>query len=108
MVKVRSALAAWGLVLSLFFGPADALIGGVQDSTSAIGGGHRSEGAVRSDTTNSSGVFTATLLPAGAYTVQVNSPGFGKATVGGIEVRVSSHGSERRTTSPTSHASIRG
>ena len=106
MVKVRSAVAAWGLVLSLFFvftgarvhaqgGPTGALTGSVQDSTGAIVAGAEvkvvntaTRATVRSDTTNSSGVFTVTLLPAGAYTVQVNSPGFGGATVGGIEVRV--------------------
>ena len=51
----------------------------------------------RTTKTDSSGTFTAPLLPAGTYTVTVNSPGFGEAKFTDIAVRVT------ETTKMTAH-----
>lgn len=43
---------------------------------------------VRTETTDSSGLFTLALLPAGTYTIQVTATGFADAKAPGIAVRV--------------------
>src|SRR5258708_22694971 len=43
---------------------------------------------IRTETTDSSGLFTLTLLPAGTYTIQVSATGFADAKASGIVVRV--------------------
>ena len=43
---------------------------------------------VRQVTSDSSGLFTATLLPVGTYTVEVSTPGFPVTRFPGVEVRI--------------------
>src|ERR1700756_3672197 len=43
---------------------------------------------VRQVTSDSSGLFTATLLPVGTYTVEVSAPGFPVTRFPGVEVRI--------------------
>jgi hypothetical protein len=43
---------------------------------------------LRTEITNASGSFTATLLPTGTYTLRVSAPGFATAGVNDIQVRV--------------------
>ncbi|HET9994891.1 MAG TPA: carboxypeptidase regulatory-like domain-containing protein [Candidatus Acidoferrum sp.] len=44
--------------------------------------------ALRSEVTDSSGVFTMTLLPAGNYTIQITAAGFADTKATGVAVRV--------------------
>jgi hypothetical protein len=91
------------LLLSLWFvslaiaqgGPTGAITGTVQDPTSLVlaGAGVKiisdaTGQAVRQFTTDSSGAFTATLLPVGSYTVEVSAAGFATTKFSGIVVRI--------------------
>src|SRR5580704_12242324 len=77
-------------------GGATGAISGVVVDTSggSIGGADvqvieaRTESIVRKLPSSSEGIFVATLLPPGNYTVVVNKSGFGEAKATGIEVRV--------------------
>jgi Carboxypeptidase regulatory-like domain len=76
-------------------GPSGALSGTLEDSSHAVIANAQVEivsaatgERVRLLSTNSSGLFTATLLPVGTYTVQVSASGFAKATVHDVAVRV--------------------
>src|SRR5208282_4455858 len=91
------------LLLSLFFGSlafaqggATGAIGGVvQDQSGAVVANAKvsikSEATgevLRQTTTDSSGLFTARLLPVGTYTVEVNATGFPITRFPGVEVRI--------------------
>jgi hypothetical protein len=76
-------------------GATGAISGTVQDSSGAGLPNAKVEivsvatGALlRTETTNASGLFTAPLLPTGAYTLRVGATGFSTATVNDIVVRV--------------------
>jgi Carboxypeptidase regulatory-like domain len=91
------------LLLSLFFaslafaqgGATGAISGVVQDQSGAVVAGAKvsvkSEATgevLRQITTDSSGLFTATLLPVGDYTVEVNAAGFPVTRFPGVPVRI--------------------
>jgi hypothetical protein len=83
------------MVLRAQGGATGALSGAVQDSSGAVISGaevsvvNTATGeVVRTATTSSSGLFTVPLLPAGTYSVQVESRGFAKTTLQGVTVRV--------------------
>jgi hypothetical protein len=95
--------AFWFLLLSLFpvgqafaqGGAAGAITGTVQDPTGAFVANaevrivNQDTGEVTRNTkTDSSGSFTANILPVGTYTVIVTSPGFGEGKFLGIVVRI--------------------
>src|SRR6202521_155383 len=76
-------------------GATGAISGVVQDASEAVIAGARvmvkSEATgevVRQATTESSGLFTATLLPVGTYTVEVNAAGFPVTRFPGVVVRI--------------------
>ncbi|MFZ0637756.1 MAG: carboxypeptidase-like regulatory domain-containing protein [Candidatus Acidiferrales bacterium] len=76
-------------------GATGAISGTVQDATGGvIANAHvkiineATKDAVRELTSDSSGLFTASLLPVGSYTVEVSAPGFASTRFGGVEVRV--------------------
>jgi hypothetical protein len=76
-------------------GATGAISGVAQDASGAVIAGAqvsvKSEGTgevVRQLTTDSSGLFTATLLPVGTYAVEVNAPGFPVTRFPGVEVRI--------------------
>jgi Carboxypeptidase regulatory-like domain len=91
------------LLLSLFFaalafaqgGATGAITGVVQDPTASVLAGAKvnivneaTGQTIRQFTTNSSGAFTAPLLPVGAYTVEVSAAGFATTKFPGIQVRI--------------------
>jgi len=91
------------LLLPLFFasfafaqgGATGAIAGVVQDQSGAVVAGAKvaikSEATgevLRQLTTDSSGLFTATLLPVGVYTVEVNAAGFPLTRFPGVVVRI--------------------
>ena len=93
------AIAAWLAVFSpqVFAqgGATGAITGTVQDTSGAYVANadvkliNQDTGVVtRTTKTDANGSFTATLLPVGAYTVQVNSAGFQEAKFPNIVVRV--------------------
>jgi len=106
MTDVRVPRAAWIVAWALLCllapncahaqgGATGALSGTVEDSTGAVIGGatvkvvNAATGeTLRSETTDSSGLFTVALLPAGTYSLQVSSPGFAETTVRSVLVRV--------------------
>ena len=76
-------------------GATGAITGTVQDPTASVlaGAGVKiisdsTGGAVRQLTTDSSGAFTATLLPVGSYSVEVSAAGFATTKFSGIVVRI--------------------
>jgi carboxypeptidase family protein len=76
-------------------GATGAITGTVQDASGSVITGAKvsvtSEATgqtVRQLTTDSSGVFTAGLLPVGSYAVEVSAPGFTTTKFPGIEVRI--------------------
>ena len=76
-------------------GATGAITGTVQDATeSAIAGANvkiisdATGQPVRQVTTDTSGAFTATLLPVGTYTIEVSAAGFATTKFSGIGVRV--------------------
>jgi hypothetical protein len=76
-------------------GPSGALSGTLEDSSHAVVANAEVDiisaatgESVRTLFTNAAGLFTATLLPVGMYTVQVSLSGFAKTTVRNVEVRV--------------------
>jgi iron complex outermembrane receptor protein len=76
-------------------GATGAITGTVQDPTASVLGGagvkiisDATGGAVRQLTTDSSGAFTATLLPVGSYSVEVRAAGFATTKFSGIVVRL--------------------
>jgi len=101
MNSLQKMLAA-GLFLAVFTGlmfaqgGATGAIGGVvQDASGAVIANAKvnikSEATgelLRQLTTDSSGLFTATLLPVGTYSVEVTAPGFPVTTFPGVVVRI--------------------
>jgi hypothetical protein len=76
-------------------GATGAIGGAVQDASGAVIANAKvsieSEATgevLRQVTTDASGLFTATLLPVGTYTVEVNAPGFPDTKFPGIVVRI--------------------
>jgi len=76
-------------------GATGAISGTVQDTSGAVipnakvGLVSASRGElIRTESTNSSGLFTFNLLPAGTYTVQVNAPSFAQTLLLDVAVRV--------------------
>ena len=66
----------------------------VQDSTGAVVQGaavtitHTGTGLVRQGQTKDEGVFRATFLPIGGYTVSAEAAGFKKKVISGLDLRV--------------------
>ncbi|MGB9403001.1 MAG: carboxypeptidase-like regulatory domain-containing protein [Candidatus Acidiferrales bacterium] len=105
MTSVRKLLGL-GVFFAVFFalftalafaqgGATGAISGTVQDATGGvIANAHvkiineATKDTVRELTSDSSGLFTASLLPVGSYTVEVSAPGFAATRFGGVEVRV--------------------
>src|SRR5258708_14638690 len=101
MFYVRKSLAI-GLLITCFSGlvfaqggATGAITGTVQDASQAVVSGAEvdvvNEATGRTErhlTTDSSGVFTATLLPVGTYTVRVSASGFGTTKFPGIVVNI--------------------
>jgi hypothetical protein len=95
-LPVLLLLSPWLVSLAIAQGGATgAITGTVQDPTASVltGAGVKiisdATGlAVRQFTTDSSGAFTATLLPVGSYTVEVSVAGFATTKFSGIEVRI--------------------
>src|SRR6266446_6750285 len=76
-------------------GATGAISGVVQDASEAVIAGAKvmvkneaTGEVVRQATTESSGLFTATLLPVGTYTVEVNATGFPVTRFPGVVVRI--------------------
>jgi hypothetical protein len=76
-------------------GPTGAIVGTVMDSSGGVMPGasvkiiNQNTGVVeRTIVTGDTGSFAATLLPVGTYRVEVSNPGFTKAVVSGVAVRV--------------------
>lgn len=76
-------------------GATGAISGAVQDKNGGAVAGAKvtlvdenTKETIRTETTDSSGLFTLTLLPAGTYTIQVSATGFADAKASGIVVRV--------------------
>jgi hypothetical protein len=76
-------------------GATGAISGVVQDASEAVIAGAKvtvkneaTGDVVRQATTESSGLFTATLLPVGTYTVEVNAAGFPVTRFPGVVVRI--------------------
>src|SRR5580700_3688491 len=96
--KVALAVALLlGLVelVSAQGGATGAIIGTVQDASGAVLANARVDIAsestgqtVRQLTTDSTGAFTAPLLPVGSYSVEVSAAGFAKTRFPGIAVRI--------------------
>ncbi len=101
MKKINSLMAI-GVFAFLFTtaafgqgGATGAISGSVQDASGGSIAGARvvitSEATgqvIREVTTDSTGLFSATLLPAGFYTVEASATGFAATKFSGIEVRV--------------------
>jgi hypothetical protein len=94
-VSVSLLMALLAVQIFAQGGPSGAISGRVEESSHAVVANAQVEiimaatgERVRTLTTNASGLFTATLLPVGAYAVEVSLPGFAKATVSNVEVRV--------------------
>jgi hypothetical protein len=96
--KIRYFLASililsWGSLAFAQGGATGAISGTVQDASGAVVSGAKvsvtSEATsqlVRALTTDASGIFTASLLPVGKYTVEVSASGFATTKFPGIEV----------------------
>jgi len=76
-------------------GATGAISGTVQDSSGAVVAGAQvrvtseaTSALVRELTTDASGIFTASLLPVGSYTVEVSAPGFTTTKFPGIVVAI--------------------
>ncbi len=96
MVPFLAVSLAVPLQLLAQGGATGALVGEVQDATGAVIVGAQVQllntttgETVRTESTNSTGLFTFTLLPASTYTVKISSPGFAATVVKNVEVRVS-------------------
>jgi Carboxypeptidase regulatory-like domain len=91
------------LLLPLFFaslafaqgGATGAIAGVVQDQSGAVVANAKvsvkseaTDAVLRQVTTDSSGLFTATLLPVGTYTLEVNAAGFPVTRFPGLVVRI--------------------
>ena len=101
MFSIRNLLAVGvfivclrGLVLAQG-GATGAITGTVQDASGAVVSGAKVDivreatGQVeRHLTTDSSGAFTANLLPVGSYTVEVNASGFATTKFSGVVVNI--------------------
>ena len=98
MSKVRYFFAlililSWGSLAFAQGGATGAISGTVQDASGAVVSGAKvsvtSEATsqlVRELTTDASGIFTASLLPVGKYTVEVSAPGFATTKFPGVTV----------------------
>ena len=96
MVPFLAVSLAVPLQLLAQGGATGALVGEVQDATGAVIVGAQVQllntttgETVRTESTNSTGLFTFTLLPASTYTAKISSPGFAATVVKNVEVRVS-------------------
>ena len=76
-------------------GATGAITGTVQDASGAVISGGKvnvvneaTGQMLRQVTTDASGTFTATLLPVGAYSLEVSAPGFATSKISGIVVRI--------------------
>ena len=74
-------------------GATGAISGTVQDQSSAIVPNAQVQitgaaGTVRSVQTDTTGSFTAPLLPVGTYTITITAPGFAETRIAAVEVRV--------------------
>ena len=76
-------------------GATGAITGTVQDASGAVIAGAKvnvvneaTGQALRQVTTDSSGTFTATLLPVGNYSLEVSAPGFATSKISAIVVRI--------------------
>jgi hypothetical protein len=101
MFSIRKTMAV-GVLIACFTGWAlaqggatGAITGTVQDATGAVVSGAKVDivseatGQVeRHLTTNSSGIFTATLLPVASYTVEVSASGFATTKFPGVLVNI--------------------
>ncbi len=98
-IRVLAILLLLSLTLSSIAfaqgGATGAISGSVQDSSGAVIAGAQvtitSEATgenLRQTTTDSSGAFTATLLPVGTYSVEVNVKGFPDTKFPGVVVRI--------------------
>lgn len=101
-MSLRRKLVASSLFMAVFTGmmfaqggATGAIAGVVQDGSGAVVANARvsvqSEATgevLRQLTTDSSGLFTATLLPVGAYTVEINATGFPDTKFPGVVVRI--------------------
>ena len=113
MIVLISLLSSMSGLAFAQGGATGAIRGAVEDASGAVVPGAQveitSEAAhevVRNLTTDRSGVFTAPLLPAGSYSVQVSAAGFATTAFSSVRVRVTeitlvttilqvAHGSER-------------
>jgi hypothetical protein len=113
MIVLISLLSSMSGLAFAQGGATGAIRGAVEDASGAVVPGAQveitSEAAhevVRNLTTDRSGVFTAPLLPAGPYSVQVSAAGFATTAFSSVRVRVTeitlvttilqvAHGSER-------------
>ncbi len=96
--KIAAAAALFILLAQMAFaqgGATGAISGTVQDPSSGVLAGARvdvtSEATgqiVRQLTTDTSGFFTAPLLPVGNYALEVSAPGFAKTKFPGVVVRI--------------------
>jgi hypothetical protein len=97
-VRYLSALIlilSWGSLTFAQGGATGAISGTVQDASAAVVSGAKvtvtSEATgqrVRELTTDESGIFTASLLPVGNYTVEVSAAGFATSKITGIAVAI--------------------
>ncbi len=102
MSSVRMRLLALALcfacVTGILFaqgGATGAISGVVQDTSGAVIAGAKvnikndaTGELLRQATTDSSGLFSATLLPVGTYTIEISAHGFPDTTVPGVVVRI--------------------
>jgi hypothetical protein len=105
MLNLRKPVAAGLVILSLALclaghlfaqgGATGAISGTVQDASGASLAGAKvdvvsdaTSQSVRQLTTDSSGLFTATLLPVGTYTIEVSAAGFGTTKFSAITVNI--------------------
>jgi hypothetical protein len=86
-------ILSWSSAAFAQGGATGAISGTVQDASGAVVSGAKvkvtSEATaqlVRELTTDASGIFTASLLPVGSYTVEVSAPGFATTKFSGITV----------------------
>jgi Carboxypeptidase regulatory-like domain len=96
--KIAAAVLSCLLLSEMVFaqgGATGAINGTVQDSSGGVLAGARvdviSESTGQTErqlTTDSSGLFTAPLLPVGTYALEISAPGFAKTKFPGVAVRI--------------------
>ncbi|HUO15217.1 MAG TPA: carboxypeptidase-like regulatory domain-containing protein [Verrucomicrobiae bacterium] len=95
LLAVLFVTLSLGIVAWAQGGPTGAISGTVQDQTGAALGNAQidiisdaTSQSVRKLTANPAGLFAASLLPVGSYTVEVSAPGFATTKFAGIIVRI--------------------